>query len=145
MISPKKLRLYLSLAETAALEGTCPRAQVGAVLVGDDRVLGLGYNGAPRGTPHCNQVGCLLEKDVMGRDHCYRAVHAESNALVNAAYSGAATKHAVLVGTHRPCVSCLKLLINAGIHEIYYHHHYEDVRTDNLVATLGDKFKLHAI
>lgn len=102
--------------------------------MGGDRVLGLGYNGAPRGTPHCALVGCLLEKDSEDREHCYRAVHAEANALVNAAYTGSATKGAAMISTYSPCVSCLKLLINAGITEVYYEKDYSDVRSANLLA-----------
>lgn len=138
LLSQKKLKLYHGLAVTASLAGTCPRAQVGAVLVGDDRVIGLGYNGSPRGTPHCQSAGCWLGLGQDGREHCYRAVHAESNALVNAAYAGAATNQAILVTTHRPCVTCLKLLINAGIQTAYYEHEYEDVRTNNLLALLPE-------
>lgn len=132
MISLKKIKFYSKLAKQVAKEATCPRASVGAVLVHDDRVISLGYNGSVRNTRHCKDSGCWLQpKD--DRQTCMRAVHAEANALINAAYGGAATKGSVLFCTHKPCVQCLKLLINAGIEEVFYLQEYSDKLVDELL------------
>lgn len=123
--------LYLDLAQTISRYATCEKLKVGCVLVNDERILSLGYNGAPRGQEHCKAVGCDLV-DVDGRPSCKRSVHAEANALINAAYVGASTKGAVLYTTHSPCYECAKLLLNAGIERIVFIHKYEDSRSWNL-------------
>lgn len=126
-----KVKFYLSLANQVATQATCPRASVGAVLVNDDRVVSIGYNGAVRGSPHCRKEGCWLQPKE-DRQTCLRAVHAEANALINAAYGGSSTKNAFLFCTHKPCINCAKLLINAGIKFVFYVHNYPD----KLVAQL---------
>lgn len=142
-MSHKKIKLYYSIAEVVAKSSTCPRAQVGAVLVNDDRVISIGYNGSARGTSHCNDVGCIL-RNVGDKISCFRATHAEVNAVVNAAYGGAQTKGAVLVCTHKPCNHCLKVLVNAGIVHIYYVLDYPDSITDELLKD-SINLKLSAI
>jgi dCMP deaminase len=128
-----KIKFYLNLAKEVATESTCPRAQVGSVLVNDDRVISLGYNGAPRGVPHCKDGGCWLRR----KGHklsCALAVHSEVNAIINAAYGGAATKNSMLFCTHKPCVDCTKLLINAGVGQVFYIKDYVDKLADKLVS-----------
>lgn len=110
---------FMAMAFTIAELSTCPRANVGAVLVRDRRILSLGYNGAPVGTPHCHDVGCELVGD-----HCVRSVHAEQNAIVQAALHGISTEGSVLYCTHRPCLSCTKILINARIKNIFFANEY---------------------
>src|SRR3990167_151041 len=123
-----KVHLYLDLAQVVSRYATCHKLSVGCVLVKDERVLSLGYNGAPRGHPHCTEVGCDLVS-VDGRDSCKRSVHAEANALLNAAYVGASTKGAILYTTHSPCFDCAKLLLNAGVKELVFLTIYQDPRT----------------
>ena len=103
----------MGIAHAVSQGGTCPRAQVGAVVVKDDRVIGLGYNGAPRGEEHC---GCILERR-RGRDHCIKAVHAEVNAVLNG-YGD--MRGATLYCTHESCYDCLRLLLNAGIKRLVF-------------------------
>jgi len=120
---------FLNLARQAATRSTCLRRQVGAVLVRDKRVLATGYNGAPRGVAHCLDVGCLREQ--MGipsgeRQELCRAIHAEQNAVIQAAVHGIAIDGATLYCTLQPCVLCAKILINCGVHEIHYADGYPD-------------------
>ena len=106
---------FLDIARAVSARASCPRAQVGAVLVDDDhRILSTGYNGAPTGTHHCIDVGCL-----MSDDHCQRALHAEMNAVGNAARIGVIVKGATLylVGKDA-CVECKKVLAAAGVYRI---------------------------
>jgi dCMP deaminase len=120
---------FLHLARQAATRSTCLRRQVGAVMVRGHRVLSTGYNGAPRGVSHCLEVGCL--RDELGipsgeRHELCRAIHAEQNAIIQAAVHGVAVEGATLYCTHQPCVLCAKVLINAGVREIYYVEGYPD-------------------
>lgn len=110
---------FIEIAKVVASRSTCNRAKVGAVIVRDRRILTTGYAGSPRGLPHCLDVGCLIRKseDDKGNliEHCVRTVHAEANALIQAALHGISTKGATIYTTHQPCFECAKLLINAGI------------------------------
>jgi len=120
---------FLQLARQAATRSTCLRRQVGAVLVRDKRLLSTGYNGSPRGTAHCLDVGCLREQ--MGipsgeRQELCRAIHAEQNAIIQAAVHGVAIEGATLYATLQPCILCAKMLINCGVREIYYLEGYPD-------------------
>lgn len=116
---------YLRFARAISKAATCSRAHVGAVIVLDGRVVSIGYNGAPRGAPHCpTECETYL---VDGVKHCKRAVHAEVNAIANAAYVGARTAGGVLYCTHTPCIQCAKLAVNAGIVEIVYYQTYRDL------------------
>lgn len=101
---------FMRIAHDVALRSTCLRGQVGAVMVSDGRILSTGYNGAPRGFPHCTPETCnpLI-------DHCRATVHAEMNAIINAAIHGVALKGAVLFCTHWTCPACARALINLGI------------------------------
>lgn len=134
-----KINLYLDLAKTISNYATCTKLRVGCVLVRDSRILSLGYNGAPRREPHCKDVGCDLVV-VDGRESCKRSIHAEANALLNAAYMGASTKDATLFCTHTPCYECAKLLLNAGITTIVASSIYDDHRTEKLWVPLVDSF-----
>ena len=112
---------FLQIAFTVAQRSTCDRAHVGCALVRDRRILTTGYNGAPAGLPHCDDVGHLL---VDG--HCVRTLHAEQNALIQAALHGVGTEGATAYVTHQPCLTCAKMLINAGIRRVVYAGHYPD-------------------
>ncbi len=127
----KHLKMYLKIALTIAENGTCNRAKIGAVIVKNSCIIGTGYNGAPRGLPHCIDEGCIIQ-----HNHCIRASHAEENALINAARSGISTLNAIMFTTHSPCYYCFKLCLNAGIKEIYYIHVYEDKLRERTVDFL---------
>ncbi|TFG10136.1 cytidine deaminase [Candidatus Thorarchaeota archaeon] len=132
---------FAEIADLVSSRSTCLRNQVGAVLVKDSQILSTGYNGAPKGLPHCEQVGCLREK--MGvkpgeRHELCRGLHAEQNAIIQAAYHGISVKDAILYCTTRPCVICTKMLINAGIKEIVYIEEYQD----ELAAELLNESKM---
>jgi len=119
----------MEIAEHVAERSTCLRRQVGAVVVKDKRILSTGYNGAPSGIDHCLDVGCLREqmKIPSGERHeLCRAIHAEQNAIVQAAYHGVTIKGATLFCTNLPCSICAKMIINAGIQKIYYRSGYAD-------------------
>jgi dCMP deaminase len=116
-----KEEYFLLLAKTVALRSTCPKAQVGAVIVRDGSIISTGYNGAPIGEKHCYEVG---HNEVAG--HCQRAVHAELNAILQAAKHGNATNGSTLYITHFPCNHCLKAIKNAGILKIVYEVAYKD-------------------
>lgn len=119
----------MSIAELVAERSTCLRRQVGAVIVKNKRILATGYNGAPSGVAHCEEVGCL--RGQMGvasgeRHELCRGVHAEQNALIQAATFGVSVSGATLYSTHQPCFICTKMLINAKIEKIIYKKAYPD-------------------
>lgn len=120
---------FMEIAEVVSKRSTCLRRKVGAVLVKDRQILATGYNGTPKGLPHCEQVGCLREKLHVpsGQNHeLCRGIHAEQNAVIQAAVNGVSTLGATLYCTHQPCVVCSKILINAGIKRIVYANPYPD-------------------
>lgn len=110
---------FIKIALDVAERSTCDRAYVGAVLVRDKRILTTGFNGSPTGQPHCDTIGHLL---VDG--HCVRTIHAETNAIIQAALHGVSTKGATCYVTHFPCINCTKTLINAGIIRIVFINDY---------------------
>jgi len=116
--------MFFRIAETVALRGTCPRAQVGAVLTKEGRVVSIGYNGAPPGMPECHEVECELGPD----GGCERTTHAEANTIVFAARSGIDTDHTIMYSTHAPCYTCAKLLIGAGVRVVFFDKPYRDTR-----------------
>jgi dCMP deaminase len=121
-------RYFMDLARQVATRGTCPRKQVGAVIVRDHHLLATGYNGSIGGHAHCTDVGCMMEND-----HCVRTVHAECNALAQAARHGTAVLGATLYTTAAPCWNCYKLARNAGIDRVVYDEPYNlDPRVDSI-------------
>jgi dCMP deaminase len=125
---------FMEIARTVATRATCPRASVGAVIVREHRILTTGYNGAPRGVPHCSDVGCT-----MAGEHCVRATHAEANAIVQAALHGVSIADSIAYCTHQPCVHCSKLLISAGVRRIMYEAAYPDAIAQELLSEAGVK------
>lgn len=105
---------FMKIASTVAERATCDRKLVGAIIVVNKAIVSTGFNGAPRGAPHCDEVGHEM-KDMGGRESCVRTVHGEANALVHAARTGAQVEGGTLYTTASPCYDCLKLIINAGI------------------------------
>ncbi|MEG0970925.1 MAG: cytidine/deoxycytidylate deaminase family protein [Acidaminococcaceae bacterium] len=120
---------FMEIASVVSKRSTCLRRSVGAVLVRDKQILATGYNGTPKGLAHCAQVGCLREQLQVpsGQKHeLCRGIHAEQNAVIQAAVNGVSTKDATMYCTHQPCVVCTKILINAGIKRIVYANPYPD-------------------
>lgn len=120
---------FLQLADLVASRSTCLRRQVGAVLVRDERIIATGYNGAPRGIGHCLDIGCLREKMGIPSGERYelcRGVHAEQNAIINAAYYGVSTNNSVLYCTNQPCIICARMIINAGIIKVVHRGNFAD-------------------
>jgi dCMP deaminase len=131
---------FLQLARQAASRSTCLRRQVGAVLVRDKRILATGYNGAPRGVAHCLDIGCLREQ--LGipsgeRHELCRAIHAEQNAVIQAAIHGVAIEGSTLYCTHHPCILCAKILINCGVRDIHYLEGYPDELSQEMLSEAG--------
>ncbi len=119
---------------------TCLRRKVGAVLVKDKRIISTGYNGPPSGLKHPEEVGCLREK--LGipsgeRHELCRGLHAEQNAIIQAALHGVSTKGSVLYCTHCPCSLCVKMLINAGITKVIYREGYPDWLAKEIAKEAG--------
>ena len=135
---------FMEITALVATRSTCLRRQVGAVIVRDKRILATGYNGAPKGTPHCLDIGCLREalKVPSGQRHeLCRGIHAEQNAIIQAATSGSSVEDADLYVTHHPCSLCMKMLINAGIKRVFYAQGYPD----DLATTLAIEAQMELI
>jgi len=127
---------FMEITRLVAKRATCLRRQVGAVLVMDKRLLATGYNGAPSGLAHCLEEGCLREKNNIPsgeRHELCRGIHAEQNAIIQAAFHGIRIQGATLYCTNLPCVICTKMLINAGIKEIIYENGYADDLTEEML------------
>ena len=129
---------FMRIAHEVATRSTCPRLAVGAVIVRDKRILTTGYNGSPSGMPHCEDVGCLI-RIVDGRASCQRTLHAEQNAIIQAAYHGVSVTEATIYCTHQPCLLCVKMLMNSGIEEVRYAGGYPDRLAVELAAEGGLK------
>jgi dCMP deaminase len=118
---PTWANVYMRIAEIMAQRSTCLRRKVGAVLVKDKHLISSGYNGAPAGTPHCEETGCVRQQQNIPsgeRHELCRAVHAEQNAIIQAAIHGRDTRGAEMYITCPPCSICAKMLVNAGIKRI---------------------------
>ena len=121
MTRPTWDEYFIEITLDVAKRSTCNRAQVGAIIVKDKRILTTGYNGAPRGLPHCLDAGCEI---VDG--HCVRTLHAEQNAIIQAALHGISVEGGTIYSTHQPCHTCAKMIINAGLTRIVYVGAYHD-------------------
>ncbi len=140
MTRPSWPEYFMSITRMVSRRSTCLRRHVGAVLVKDKRILATGYNGAPAGLKHCRETGCLrADIDIPSgeRHELCRGLHAEQNAIIQAAYHGISIRGAVLYCTNKPCVICSKMLINAGIREIYYDDGYDDPLADQMLKEAG--------
>lgn len=131
---------FMEITEVVAKRSTCLRRKVGAILVRDKRVLASGYNGAPQGLAHCEELGCLREKLNVPhgeRHELCRGIHAEQNAIIQAAVHGTKIQGATLYCTTYPCSLCAKMLINAGIKKIVYRGSYPDELSQKLLKEAG--------
>ncbi len=115
---------FMTITREVAERSTCTRAKVGAVIVRDRSILATGYNGSPAGLPHCLDVGCLVYRsqtpDGGGEENCFRTIHAEINAIAQAAKNGVAIRDAAIYITHTPCIHCFKVLLNTGTTRICF-------------------------
>lgn len=128
---------FMAIASQVAGRSTCIRRHTGAVLVKDKRILATGYNGTPAGLRHCEEVGCLREQRAIpsGSHHeLCRGIHAEQNAVIQAAKHGIPIDGATIYTTHQPCVLCAKILLNAGVVDIVYGEAYPDPLSEELLA-----------
>ncbi|MCF8027803.1 MAG: cytidine/deoxycytidylate deaminase family protein [Desulfobacteraceae bacterium] len=135
---------FMDIANLVARRSTCLRRAVGAVLVKEHRVLATGYNGAPAKIRHCAEVGCLRESmniESGQRHELCRGIHAEQNAIIQAAYHGVAIRGASLYCTNLPCAICTKMLINAGLTEICYQEGYADELSTALLEEAGIRLR----
>jgi len=123
---------FMNIAKVVSTRSTCDRKFVGAVIVKNKTILSTGYNGSIRGLPHCDEVGHEMENG-----HCVRTIHAEANAIVQAAKNGVAIDGAEIYVTASPCYNCFKMIANAGIRKIYFGEFYRDERIHKLSKQLG--------
>ena len=127
---------FMSIAKLVSSRSTCLRRKVGAVLVREKRILATGYNGAPSGIEHCTPETCLRSKQGVPsgkQQELCRGLHAEQNVIIQAALHGVSTRGATLYCTHKPCILCAKMIINAGIVRIVYQNHYPDPLADEML------------
>jgi len=120
---------FMEITELVATRATCVRRKVGAIIVRENRILATGYNGAPSGLAHCLDIGCLRDKMNIPsgeRQELCRGIHAEQNALIQASKFGIALDGSTIYVTNQPCITCSKLIINAGIKKIIYKNPYPD-------------------
>ena len=134
---PSWHQYFLTITRNVAERSTCTRAKVGAVIVRDKNILATGYNGAPAGLPHCLDVGCLVytSRTPSGEleENCFRTIHAEINAIAQAAKNGSSIRDADIYITHTPCIHCVKVLINTGIRRIFYEREYKRATIEELL------------
>jgi dCMP deaminase len=139
-VRPSWDEYFMMMAYLASTRSTCLRRQVGAAIVKDKRVLATGYNGAPKGLPHCLDLGCLREElqiPTGERHELCRATHAEQNAIAQAASFGVSIEGATLYSTCQPCSLCAKLLINSGIRSIKTCGDYPDQMAEEMLSQAG--------
>jgi dCMP deaminase len=139
---------FMAMAYLAASRSTCLRRKVGAVIVRDKRLLATGYNGPPKGLAHCDVTGCIRsEMDVpRGERHeLCRGLHAEQNAIIQAAVHGISVKGATIYVTNHPCVVCAKMIINSEIEEIVYAEGYPDRLSELMLIESGMSVRRYAL
>jgi dCMP deaminase len=122
----------MNIAREVATRSTCSRKHVGAVIVRDKVILSTGYNGSIRGMPHCDDAGHMMEDG-----HCVRTIHAEANAVIQAATHGTRIEGASIYVTASPCWGCFKMIANAGIARVVFGEFYRDQRIFEVAAELG--------
>lgn len=133
---PSWEQYFMDIAKLVSTRSTCLRRQVGAVLVKDRHIIATGYNGVPSGIVHCAERGCLRQELAIpsGQRHeMCRGIHAEQNAIIQAALHGVSTKGATLFCTDQPCILCSKMLINAGIVRIIFRGNYPDPLAEEML------------
>ena len=123
---------FMNIAKEVATRSTCDRKHVGALIVRDKTILSTGYNGSIRGMPHCDDTGHMMEDG-----HCVATIHAETNAILQAAKNGVMIDGGEIYITASPCWPCFKMLANAGIKKIFYGEFYRDQRIFDVAKKIG--------
>ena len=123
---------FMNIAKQAATRSTCDRKSVGALIVKNNQILATGYNGSLKGSKHCDEIGHLIEES-----HCIRTVHAEANAIVQAAFHGTSINGSTLYTTASPCFNCFKLMVNSGIKRIIFGEFYRDEKIFEFAQEIG--------
>jgi dCMP deaminase len=136
---------FVEIATQVATRSTCLRRSVGAVVVRDKRILSTGYNGAPRGLAHCEETGCIRQR--LGipsgqRQEVCRGLHAEQNAIIQAALHGVSIEGATIYVTHQPCITCAKMIINAGIGRVVSRSAYPDPLARQMLEEAGVELEM---
>ena len=135
---------FMKITSLVAERGTCIKRSVGAVIVKDNRILSTGYNGAPKGFKHCEEVGCIRQEMNVpsGQRHeLCRGLHAEQNAIIQAAWHGVKIEGGTMYCTYQPCVICVKMMINAGIRKLVFSGNYPD----ELAAKMLNESKMEVV
>ena len=123
---------FMAVAQVMSNRATCPRLRTGAVIAtADHQIVASGYNGAPRGLPHCDEVGCLMEGG-----HCVRAVHAEANAILQAARRGVSLAGTTMYTLHRPCIRCAVTIVQSGVMRVEWLYDYDSDESRSAVVEL---------
>jgi dCMP deaminase len=133
---------FMKITKDVAVRSTCLKRHVGAIVVKDHRILSTGYNGAPKNIEHCSAAGCLRKKLKVpsGQRHeLCRGLHAEQNAIIQAAWHGVKIKGSTLYSTYQPCVICVKMMINADIKRLVYEGDYPDELARKMLKESGIK------
>ncbi len=123
---------FMEIARVASSRATCDRKHVGAVIVRNKTILSTGYNGSIRGRPHCSEAGHMMEDG-----HCVRTIHAEANAIIQAARNGVMIDGGTIYTTASPCWPCFKIIANAGMKRIVFQEFYRDQRIFDVAEDLG--------
>jgi dCMP deaminase len=137
---PTKDEYFMEIASVVAKRSTCLRIHVGAVIVKNGRILSTGYNGAPYGFEHCLDIGCIREKENIAhgtRHEMCRAVHAEQNAIIQAALHGVSIEGATIYTTLQPCILCTKMIINGRINRVVFQQKYPDLQSLEFLQQAG--------
>jgi dCMP deaminase len=141
MTRPTWDEYFASITRQVATRSTCLRRKVGAIIVKDKRILTTGYNGAPMGVKNCLEIGTCLREELGvpsgERQEICRGLHAEQNAIIQAAFHGVRIKGSVIYCTNQPCILCAKMIINCGIRKIYYFEDYPDELAMELLVEAG--------
>lgn len=145
-IRPHWDEYFMEVAEVVSKRSTCLRRNIGAIIVKDKRILATGYNGAPSNLPHCSEVGCLREQ--LGipsgeRHEICRALHAEENAIIQAAKYGTSVDGGTIYSTTEPCSMCAKMIINAGLVKVVYRDPYPDKLSEEFLSQAGIEVVRH--
>ncbi len=132
----------MKITKDVAVRSTCLKRKVGAIIVKESRVLSTGYNGAPKKLKHCSETGCLrkeLNVPSGQRHELCRGLHAEQNAIIQAALHGVKIEGATIYSTYQPCIICVKMMINAGIKKLVYEGPYPDKLARQMLKESGMK------
>jgi len=146
VLRPSWETYFMDITKLVSTRSTCLRRRVGAVMVRDKRLLATGYNGVPKNLPHCLDIGCLRDrlKIPSGERHeLCRGLHAEQNAIIQAATSGTSIEGSILYATHYPCTLCMKMILNASITRVVYLEGYPDDLAKELAEEGGLDIHAH--